>query len=451
MWRVVNDDICSWAKNYDGPLFHAIVCDPPYNLDTIKKRFGKKGSAPAKYGRDGAFQRASKGFMNKEWDTDIAFQPETWELIGNLLYPGAFCMAFGGSRTYHRMATAIENAGFIIHPMIGWIQGQGLPKATNLYLQLEKGMFPCHKERIDDKNVWFYNDTGEILRRSPPFRNPEADIWFEFRYGLQALKPSLEPICVFQKPYKGKPLDNIIKTGVGAMWIDGARIGNEEIPSNVFDNGMKPFGDGAGHSYTQKIKKGRWPANVVITHSPDCTEDKCVEGCGVKALDVQSGHLKSGKMLPRHKIQEKQYNVYGKMYERSCETIGDEGGASRFFYCAKASKKEKNAGLEGSDPTWKCTCGALMKGHDSSNCPPPKGNTHPTIKPIKLIKHLGTLLLPPDEYSPRRLLVPFSGTGSEMIGCLLVGWDEVTGVEIEKESCDIANKRLEYWIDDKKE
>jgi len=128
-WRIINQDVISWARSYDGPLFHAIVCDPPYNLDTIKKRFGNKNAAPAKYGTDGVFQRSSRGFMGQEWDTDIAFQPLTWELLGEVLYPGALCMAFSSTRTYHRMAIAIESAGFIIHPMIGWIQAQGFPKA----------------------------------------------------------------------------------------------------------------------------------------------------------------------------------------------------------------------------------------------------------------------------------------------------------------------------------
>lgn len=359
MWSVVNDDICNWAKSYNGPLFHAIICDPPYNLDTITKRFGKKNSAPARYGIDGVFQRSSKGFMNKEWDTDIAFQPETWELIGNLLYPGAFCMAFGGSRTYHRMATAIESAGFIIHPMIGWIQGQGFPKATKI------------------KN----NKT-----------------WEEHRYGLQTLKPSLEPICMFQIPYDGRPLDNITQTGAGAIWIEGARIGNEEIPSNQFDNGMKPFGDGAGHPYTQKKNEGRWPANVVL----------------------------SGEIGPPY---------------------------DKFFYQAKANKKERNLGLDELPKKFLATMGDGIgkKEHNENELGAWVQNNHPTVKPIDLIKHLGTILLPPSEYNPRRLLVPFAGSGSEMIGVLLAGWDEVTGVEIEKESCEIANKRLEYWINAKEE
>lgn len=376
-WKIHNNDVLEWAVSYDGPLFHAIVCDPPYNLDTIKKRFGKKNSAPAKFGTDGVFQRSSKGFMGQEWDTDIAFQPETWKVIMEVLHPGALCMAFSSTRTYHRMAMAVEEAGFIIHPMIGWIQGQGFPKATNASKLLHKR-----------------GDTWAGVT------------WTEHRYGLQALKPSLEPICVFQKPFEGKPLDSIIETGAGTIWIEGNRIGEETIPNNTFDDGMKPFGHGAGHPYTQATNKGRWPANVVL-----------------------SGDV-------------------GLPYEK-------------FFYCAKPKKKERDAGLNELPDGERFTTYEGMVGisgdrkGDGEQKPIPVGksivkNIHPTVKPIKLTEHLTKLLLPPEEYNPRRLLVPFCGSGSEMIGGLLSGWDEVIGIEIEADVCEIANKRLEYWTNEKR-
>jgi len=395
-WRIINQDVISWARSYDGPLFHAIVCDPPYNLDTIKKRFGNKNAAPAKYGTDGVFQRSSRGFMGQEWDTDIAFQPLTWELLGEVLYPGALCMAFSSTRTYHRMAIAIESAGFIIHPMIGWIQAQGFPKATNISKLLDKraGSSAAH----DDYETTEIRDQIEL-------RGPATDlakIWQEHRYGLQALKPAFEPICVFQKPYDKVPLDSIVETGAGTMWIDGNRVGIDAIPSNQFDDGMKPFGHGAGHSYTRTENSGRWPANVIL-----------------------SGDV-------------------GLPYEK-------------FFYCAKPRKEERDAGLEEFPDKERFTVKQGMTGisgdrrsggKNQKSIPVGKSivkNTHPTVKPIKLTKHLTQLLLPPDEYSPRRLLVPFSGSGSEMIGGLLAGWDEIVGIEIEDGVCEIAVKRLEYW------
>ena len=135
--NIIKADILQWAKEYDGEPFHALLCDPPYHLQSIVKRFGKEGSAPAQYGRDGAFGRVSKGFMGKEWDGgEIAFDPETWHLLGQHLYPGAFGMAFS-TRNYHRLAVAIEDAGFVIHPAIGWLNSQSFPKATRINNQID--------------------------------------------------------------------------------------------------------------------------------------------------------------------------------------------------------------------------------------------------------------------------------------------------------------------------
>lgn len=160
--KVFQDDVIDWARKYDGPKFHALLTDPPYHLTSITERFGKADSAPAKHGKDGAFQRASAGFMGQQWDGgDVAFRPETWAALAEHLHPGAFGMAFSGSRTWHRMAVAIEDAGLIIHPTIyTWIYASGFPKAT----------------RVKD---------------APAFEG--------HRYGLQALKPAAEPIILFSK------------------------------------------------------------------------------------------------------------------------------------------------------------------------------------------------------------------------------------------------------------
>lgn len=345
-WKIFTDDILIWAKNYKGPLFHALLSDPPYNLDSIRKRFGKQGSVSAKFGADGAFQRSCKGFLGKEWDTDVAFQVETWELIKTLLYPGAFCMAYSSTRTYHRMATAIENAGFVIHPMIGWCRAQGLPKPTRLDNRL----------RNNDKKGFTKNQRLKL-----------ADTWKGHRYGRQALRPCLEPICTFQKPYEEDALNSIIKTGAGALWIDGARIAGDSVPINVLEE-WSGLGQLVKPKYTKTINdKGRYPSNLVVD-------------AGV-----------------------------GDPYEK-------------YFYVVKPTKKERNVGLEYGE------------------------NNHPTNKPIDLNKQLATLLLPPDAYKPRRLLVPFSGVASEVIGALLIGWEEVTGVELSNKYNIIAEKRLEEWI-----
>lgn len=466
MHRLLLGDVLSFARHYTGEPFHALLCDAPYHLTTITDRFGKEGSAQAQYGKDGAFQRTSRGFMNALWDGgDISFQPETWKALGKLLYPGAFGMTFGGSRTAHRMAVAIEDAGFIIHPMIGWVYGSGFPKAT----------------RIKD---------------APEFEG--------HRYGLQTLKPALEPIIVFQKPYpKGvRPIDSITKIGAGALNIDGGRIGtNKDVPASVskektdiiwgkFAKGGIANGDGFNPNV------GRWPSNFVLTHSPNCqligyrnesyqinrftdgakpfgdgaghefdSEEiesgtpvwDCVEGCPVKELDRQSGHLKSGTgAVKKATSAGHQGNVCGsdsRPFGTPNIEYGDSGGASRFFhqsfyYQAKAGVAEREAGLRFHIPCLKCgELDSLTHIDEDGEIRECRRCGHPTIKPIELIRHLATLLLPPEEYKPRRLFVPFAGTASEMIGTFQAGWECVIGVEMEKEYVDIGRARLQYWLE----
>ena len=138
-YDITHGDVLAWAAAYDGPLFHALITDPPYHLTEITKRFGGPNAKPAQYGSDGAFQRTSRGFMNAQWDGgDIAFRPETWAALGRLLHPGAFGMAFASTRGFHRMAVAIEDAGFIIHPMICWNFASGFPKATRIDVQIDR-------------------------------------------------------------------------------------------------------------------------------------------------------------------------------------------------------------------------------------------------------------------------------------------------------------------------
>src|SRR3990167_7390745 len=129
--EIINADVIEWAKNYQGPLFHALLCDPPYHLQSIVKRFGKEGSAEAK---GGPYKRTARGFMGQQWDGgDVAFRSDTWITLAKVLFPGAFGMAFASARGWHRLAIAIEDAGYIIHPTIfGWLYSQGFPKATRI-------------------------------------------------------------------------------------------------------------------------------------------------------------------------------------------------------------------------------------------------------------------------------------------------------------------------------
>lgn len=182
----------------DGEFVDSVVCDPPYGLKSIIKRFGKEGSAPAKFHRDGAFARASKGFMGQSWDgSEIENDPEFWKMVYDVMKPGAYIVAFSSPRTYHLMATALDVAGFIVHPMIGWCYGSGMPKA--------------HAAKVPG--------------------------WEGWSYGGQARKPALEPIFIGQKPFSTKTgPQNILLHGVGAVNIDGVRPG-DRWPANFITDG----------------------------------------------------------------------------------------------------------------------------------------------------------------------------------------------------------------------
>jgi len=210
----------------DGVQVDSIVTDPPYHLQSIVDRFGKENSAPAQHGTDGAFARASKGFMGQEWDGgDIAFRKETWELALKLLKPGGHILAFSASRNYHRMAVVIEDAGFEIRDQLMWLYGSGFPKSHNL-----------------------------------------GDGWGT------ALKPAHEPIVMARKFIEGTNKNNREKYGTGGINIDGCRVGLDE--NDRLNKGGSYSGNRTGSNedgwFTKANNKieyseppGRFPANIM--------------------------------------------------------------------------------------------------------------------------------------------------------------------------------------------
>lgn len=468
-YALIQDDIIRWAAAYTGPKFHAIFCDPPYHLTTITKRFGKPGSAPAKAG---VYGRSSAGFMGQAWDGGgLAFNPETWAALTEHLYPGGFVMAFAGTRGYHRMACAMEDAGLIIHPAIGWTFLSGFPKATAISNQIDKAAgvegaseyYDRYRDGIrrqaQSEGKSIFDGRHSNTRRLPA--TPLAQTWAGHRYGLQALKPAFEFIAVAQKPYEGRPIDCIVKTGAGALNIDGGRIPTGDSLGGGGYMTPMPEGWDRPWRHNEDIREekdrlndervahaenlGRWPANLILSHNPGCNGE-CEPDCPVKVLDEQSGErpvsgsAKNGRPATGDNYHHNN-NVYGEgVGSKQGPLYNDEGGASRMFfqsdwqyeileqlenaaplrYEPKVSTAERSAGLE--DP-----------------------NHHPTLKPISLTKYLATLLLPPEAYAPRRLLVPFAGAGSEMIGAILAGWDEVTGIEQSADYVSIAEARLRWW------
>lgn len=258
-------DMKSELRRYPDNFFHSIVTDPPYHLQSIVARFGKEGSTPPGYGTDGAFARSARGFMGQQWDGgDIAHDPETWAEIIRVLRPGGHMIAFSSTRTYHRMACAIEDAGFEIRDQLGWAYGSGMPKSQNVAMFIDRkfgvkgsrGDFktPEHAVMVESgvkrddtedgwKRPWMKDQEAveEYARQYLP-ASPEAREWNGWG---TALTPAWEPICLARKPLSEKTIaENVLQWGCGGLNIDGCRIAVTD------SDDIDP-------------SKGRWPKNVI--------------------------------------------------------------------------------------------------------------------------------------------------------------------------------------------
>lgn len=346
------------------------VTDPPYHLTSVVKRFGKKNSAPAKFGTDGAYARASKGFMGKEWDGgDVSFNPETWAAVLRVLKPGGHLIAFSATRNYHRMACAIEDAGFEIRDQLAWMYGSGMPKSHN---------------QKDDWEGWG-----------------------------SALKPAWEPIVLARKPFKGSIKENLETWGVGVLNINGCRVEtSDDIKVHSRSAAAAKSKGIYGDSKAQDTHKGkgqelgRWPANILHDGSDDV----------VTAFPDSKGQ--QGDVRGSEPSKPTDGVCYGEFAERrEFKSRKDSGSAARFFYCAKASKSDRNAGAE---------------------------NIHPTVKPTELMRYLCRLVTPPGG----RVLDPFMGSGSTGRGALLEGF-RFAGIEMDAEYMKIAEARIRDVTDGK--
>lgn len=423
-----------------GVRVHSVVTDPPYGYDSIVKRFGKDGSAPAKPGKDGAFKRVSTPFMGKSWDaTGIERDPEFWALIYEILLPGGFVFAFSSPRTGHRQATAMEDAGFIMHPLHIWANGQGMPKAHDAAKAIDKHfkkvgevvpngapvkrMIPGadqHKDGTRIKDNGREYQPGEYIPATP-----EAEQWNGWKYGTQSQKPVLEPIYLGQKPFSEKTgAANLLKHGVGAFNIDDCRVPTEEggrplreVAALRDDVEYKPNSlsgrmDGSLQSSKAigSTDKGRFPSNLILDGSPEVVamfpDSKGQQGA-VRG-DEPSGVTK---------------DIYGKFNGRVPAPVrGDSGSAARFFhhfppdmnpivYNAKASSGDRG------------------------------GSSHATVKPIALMQYLIRHITPPGG----TVLDPFAGSGTTAEAARREGFDCLL-MEAEPEYIDFLKSR--FGLDD---
>lgn len=286
---------------------------------------------------------------------------------------------------------------------------------------------------------------------TPP-NAPDAERWRAYRYAVNTLKPAIEPILVASKPFERNGRHSIRKYGAGAWNIERGRIPaatDEHLRAAPLTKRPLAFPAAQGQLPREQRADSRVPANFLLLHNFDCTPKRCTHGCAVRVLDATTPCYRSDG-YPRRSTSYRLAFARPSL-GRITYTIGDAGTAVRFFYRAdwlpeqvdpilpafiygaKASPNERDAGLKGVIPPINDTF--LAHRH----------NPHPSVKPIKLCAYLSGMLLPPPEYAPRRLLVPFSGVGSEMIGALLAGWDEVVGIEISPEYNHVAELRIKHW------
>jgi DNA methylase len=281
------------------PLFDSCVTDPPYHLTSIVKRFGGKNAAAAKVGATGAYARAARGFMGKEWDGgDIAFRPETWQLVYDVLKPGAHIVAFSGTRTYHRMACAIEDAGFEIRDMLCWHYGSGFPKSHDVSKGIDKAAGAVRpvvgRQKLQGNNKsggrggQYANDavdTNIVVRDEINITAPATSEAEQWQGWGTALKPSTEPICLARKPLSEKTIAaNVLKWGTGALNIDATRIkmigekavekGSGGVSSQ--DGWLRPWmadkqevANRQKAAFERQNEKGRWPANILWSAPAD--------------------------------------------------------------------------------------------------------------------------------------------------------------------------------------
>ena len=268
--QVIHGDSREVLKSIPDASIDSCVCDPPYALVSIVKRFGKEGSAPAK-GND-AYMRASTRFMGKTWDTgETAFDPLFWTEVLRVLKPGAHLITFSGTRTYHRLACAIEDGGFELRDMVAWIYGSGFPKSHDVSKGIDKAAGVEFSARPAE-GVGFmgpdgpggYNVTKNRLDRT----GTSTDAARQWEGWGTALKPALEPVVLARKPLEGTVAANVVRHGTGALNIGGCRVeGEKGVPASPRRAPQgSAYGDlskdpGTGSGWDKNV--GRWPANVI--------------------------------------------------------------------------------------------------------------------------------------------------------------------------------------------
>ncbi len=460
---IIVGDILDGLEHLDDNSVEAVICDPPYDLlQASRKGSGRSNNPDSPAGRHGT---KTGGFMGMAWDaTGVAFDPKTWEACLRVLKPGGHLLAFGGGRTHHRLWCAVEDAGFELRDTLMYLHGQGFPKSLDVSKQLDKAAGA--EREIIRARTYKQTDGGGYsggLNTSKP-RSESSEITAPATDGAKqwegfgtALKPAVEPILLARKPLSEPTIAaNVLKWGTGALAIDATRIGTDDkLGGGMVSKGRPKVSKGWDRPWMHdpevtepkkaesaaKVQHaeslGRWPANVLF----ECTCDdpqplpekarkrkgepsqQQLDGsdtapakpetpqgtvhqpdCPAGVLDVQAGYRKTGRVASHS-----DRGMWGSGADIDYADAEVGGGPSRFFYCPKASRKERG-----------------------------EANKHPTVKPLALMYWLVRLVTPPDGI----VLDPFCGSGSTLVAAVEEGHGFV-GIDLSPEYCATAQHRVE--------
>ena len=358
-------------------------------------------------------------FMGRGWDNSgIAFNPAVWAECLRVLKPGGHLLAFGASRTYHRIAVAIEDAGFEIRDSIHWVYGSGFPKSMDISKAIDKqaGELSHEGKSMIDKSTGIMTLVPSITPSAYVRPEPVTEGAKQWLGWGTALKPAHEPVVVARKPVSEKTVaQNVLKHGTGAINIDGSLVGE---------------GD----------NDGRWPANVIH----DGSDEVIAEFPDTKGK-VGAKQLTSFRFQPGEEWDEKQQMTAGTpdhgsaaRFFQSCPI--DDDDAKSFIYCSKASKTERNAGLGHLPEVEKQGVYKFqVDGSLNKKITAPKANIHPTVKPIALMRYLVKLVTPPGG----TVLDPFCGSGTTAVSAVLEGFNWI-GCELTPDYWPIIEGRVKW-------
>jgi site-specific DNA-methyltransferase (adenine-specific) len=414
--KIIKGDCLSVLKTLADNSIDAIVTDPPAGIGFMNKEWDdfRRARNTNDANRANVFGRTSKTgpeYGRGSRDNFIAWLTERMAECLRVLKPGGHMLVWAIPRTSHWTATALEDAGFEVRDRVSHIFGTGFPKVGNISKQIDKAAGAKRTILGKNPNARPIDGSGSgytgATSHDPYVTAPATDEAKKWDGWGTALKPACEDWWLVRKPFKGPVYKNVMKYGTGALNIDATRVTTADKltrklgKSTESDSGWKSV----NRSEIAGKDGGRWPANITFDEA------------AAEMLDAQSGITKSGAMKSHVGAYEGE-SVTGFLRGASGphNQHGDEGGASRFFYTAKASKKEKNAGVDGS-------------------------NTHPTVKSQSLMRWLVRLITPPKGV----VLDPFCGSGSTGVACVYEGFDFI-GIEAEEEYAEIAERRIKHAV-----